>query len=150
LKALVFLALAACGGASAKPVAAPHPIPSTGTDAGPPDAGGDALPTLADLAARAPEVASGMRELARSESLHADVVHAAAADTCVRVAFVASAPVTVRLESSSGGVLASLAPSLGGLLAPRGPACIRRGDGARISFDGASPTRVRWIAWGAP
>jgi hypothetical protein len=151
VRALVFVALAACGGARAAPVDAPPPVASPVTDGGAPDAPIDALSTLADLAARAPEVAPGMRELARGESTHAELVHAAGGDTCVRVAFSSSAPVTAHIESSSGAVLLRASePSLGGVLAPRGPVCVRRGDGARVTFDGAPSARVRWIAWGAP
>ena len=150
MRALALVVLTACGGANAVPVGAPRPIPSAAAVAGPSDAGADALPTLTELAARAPEIAPGMRELGRGESLRADVVRAAAADTCLRVAFAANAPVAARLESSSGALLASVEPSLGGLLAPRGPVCVRRGDGARVSFDGGPTARVRWIAWGAP
>jgi hypothetical protein len=92
-----------------------------------------------------------MRELARGESTHAELVHSAASDTCIRVAFAADAPVNVHVESSSGIALSRTTDaSLSGVVAPRGPVCVRRGDGARVSFDGAAGARVRWIAWGAP
>jgi hypothetical protein len=148
--ALGLVAVAACGGSRAAPAPLPQPAPSADIDAGASDAAVDALSTLANLAARAPEAAPGMRELQRGESTRAEILHGAAADTCVRVAFAASQPVAVRLESSMGAPLASVDASLGAVVPPRGPVCVRRGDGVRVSFDGPSAARVRWIAWGAP
>ena len=148
--ALGLVAVAACGGSRAAPAPPPHPAPSAAIDAGASDVAVDALPTLADLAARAPEAAPGMRELLRGESTHGEVLHGASTDTCVRLAFASSQPVAVHLESSTGAPLASVDASLGAVVPTRGPACVRRGDSVGVSFDGASAARVRWIAWGAP
>jgi hypothetical protein len=108
------------------------------------------------LAGRAGTLAPGMHEAARKES-GADVVElvkADARDTCVRVAFVATAPVTASLVDRSGEVLAkSDAAATEGALGPKGPVCVRKGDVVRAARVRARiarvhrGARVRWIAW---
>ena len=161
------VALVACATcASCGPNARARPVGVSGagsdearTDAGIARDGGaelDTLPTLADLAARAPLVAPGMREAAKAEQAgdraRTDVVRAVTRDLCARVAFVASAPVTARLEDGAGNVLARVAAAQAGALGERGPVCVRRGDVIRVSFDASLETRarVRWVGWAAP
>ena len=127
------------------------------TDAGIASDGGaeaDTLPTLGELAARAPLIAPGMREAAKMDQSgdrsRADVARAETRDLCARVLFVASAPVTARLENGAGNELAQVAASRGGTLGERGPVCVRRGDVIRVSFDAPVATRVRWVGWASP
>ena len=117
----------------------------------------DALPSLDDIAARGPSLAPGMRAVARKESflerdLRVDAVSANDRDVCARVLFVASAPVTARLENAAGDVLSTTdAPSESGALGARGPVCIKKSDTIRLAF-AAAPVRVlvRWVAWASP
>ncbi len=105
-----------------------------------------------DLVALGPSLAPGMREVARRAdgASSVDLLRADAADTCVRVAFAATSPVTARLLDRSGAVLASTAASATtGALGERGPVCVRKGDVVRAAIDGG-PARVRWVAWQAP
>jgi hypothetical protein len=103
------------------------------------------------LSAQASTLAPGMREAARREGGTDPValVTAEGRDTCLRVAFAASAPVKARLVDAAGNVLAATSEaSTDGVLAARGPVCVRRGDVVRGIADGAG-ARVRWIAWEA-
>ena len=114
----------------------------------------DTLPTLAALAARGPLVAPGMREVAKGEPsgdlMRADVVRAESRDLCARVAFVATAPLTARLEDAAGTALAQVSATDAGTLGDRGPVCVRKGDVIRVRFDAPRATRVRWVAWTSP
>jgi hypothetical protein len=125
-------------------------------DAGSADAAGDAamdtLATFDAIAARAPIVAAGMREAARREATldgasRVALVRADARDVCVRVAFVASAPIDVTLESTSTGTIASTVHALEGLLGERGPVCVRRGDSVDAAIEGDRGTRIRFVVW---
>jgi hypothetical protein len=78
-----------------------------------------------------------------------EMARAEDADLCVRVAFDASAPVVATLTDSSGSTLATSPEGPDGLLAAGGPVCVRRGDAVRASATGASPARIRWLAWSA-
>jgi hypothetical protein len=118
----------------------------------------DALPSLATLAARGPLVAPGMREVAKGElSIHAgdraraDVAQAGTRDLCARLTFVATAPLSARLEDAAGNALAESAPAQTATLGARGPVCVRKGDVIRVTFDGhaSASARVRWVAWGS-
>jgi hypothetical protein len=103
------------------------------------------------LAAQGSTLAPGMREAARREG-GADpvaLVSAEGRDTCLRVAFSASAPVTARLVDAAGNVLAATGDAaIDGVLGARGPVCVRRGDVVKGVAEGAG-ARVRWIAWQA-
>jgi hypothetical protein len=97
-----------------------------------------------------------MREVARVETTGdrvVEIVHAGTRDACVRVAFEASLPIVARLLDGDGNVLASSdAPEAEGVLAQRGPVCIRRGDAVSVAGGGsdAAVPNVRWVAWQAP
>jgi hypothetical protein len=92
-----------------------------------------------------------MRELARGEvSVPVSIgLPKIAGDACVRVAFAAKAPVKALLESTTGDELAAAEPATDGVLGPRGPVCIRRGQGFRLSLEG-SVSPVRYVVWVAP
>jgi len=145
------LLLCACGAAVREP---PSPAPPTApaavtsADAAVPDT----LASFDTLAARGASLAPGMREAARKEGADAavDLVKADTRDACVRVAFVATAPVTAKLVDHAGNVLAaSDAPATDGVLGAKGPVCIRKGDVVRAQADAAG-VHVRWVAWEAP
>jgi hypothetical protein len=107
---------------------------------------------FAALSARGPSLAPGMREVTRNESAGdpVELARAEGRDACVRVAFEATAPVVATLSDAEGNVLASsVAPTVEGVLGPRGPVCIRRGDrvSARAEGADAGAIAVRWVAW---
>jgi len=161
-EAIPFVLLAfACGAALRQR----PPAPPRGGDAadaplfpreteGPAPGGGG----FSSLAAQASVLAAGMREAARAESSPGDrieLVRAEGRDTCVRVAFAASGPVSARLLDGDGRVLASQpAPVTEGALGEHGPVCVRKGDlvaaEAESGDGGAAVAVVRWIGWQAP
>jgi hypothetical protein len=96
-----------------------------------------------------------MREAARGEDVARpkvarDVVLAQGADACARVAFVADAPVDARLESAPGATLAASPRGTSGVLAAKGPVCVRKGGLVRVVFESRGAARVRWVAWRSP
>ncbi len=114
----------------------------------------DARPTLDALAQRGAPFARGMREIARREVAGAhtttEIARADSRDACVRVAYAANAPVSARIEDDAGAVLAERAADAEGLLAARGPVCVRRGGALRVTFVGPASLEVRFVAWIAP
>ncbi len=109
-------------------------------------------PAFASLEARAAALAPGMRRAAERESggERTELVRAAGNDTCVRVAFEATAPVLARLLDADGTLLCETrVPSAAGVLAERGPVCVRKNGSVSATADG-SGARIRWIAWAAP
>jgi hypothetical protein len=143
------LLVCACGAAVREPAGAPQPWPlqsaSIAASASPPAT----LAAFDALAARAPSLALGMREVTRKET-GTDAVDLATAegrDVCVRVAFEASPPVTVKLMDGGGNVLTETGgPVTDGVLPASGPVCIRKGDVVRGRAEGTA-ARVRWMAW---
>ena len=114
-------------------------------------------PAFDALAARAAELAPGMREVARKETggEPVELVRATGADVCVRVAFEASTAVRARLLDEQGAELAATpAPAAAGVLGERGPVCVRRGEAVKAVADagdaGGLTKPVRWMAWEAP
>jgi hypothetical protein len=104
------------------------------------------------LEALAPSVAPGMRRAAVKESAgeRIELVRAAGKDTCVRVAFEATAPVLARLLGADGTVLYEMhLASASGMLGDRGPICVRKNDVVSAAAEGAAG-RIRWIAWASP
>jgi hypothetical protein len=142
----------ACGAAVREPGAGPipsvaQPSATSGVRAFPPDT--DAA--FDALAARAPSLALGMREVARRETgtEAVDLTTPEARDACVRVAFEATAPVTAKILDEGGNVLAATEEAAtDGVLAARGPVCVRKGDVVRGLAEGTG-ARVRWMAWEA-
>jgi hypothetical protein len=104
------------------------------------------------LEALAPSMAPGMRRAAERESggERIELVHAAGKDTCVRVAFEATAPVLARLLGADGTVLYEMrSPTTAGVLGERGPVCVRKSDVVSATAE-AVGGRIRWIAWASP
>ena len=171
-RALEILTLAACavgfaigcGGEGAPARAAlaaragvPDAAARSTADGGKTDAGDDhAEPlSLTALAAQGARFAPGMREVLRHETpeetqLRRDVVRAPDHDVCARVAFAASGPVHAWLENAAGLSLADIARAESGILGPRGPVCIRRGDSIVVRTESPALTRVRIVGWAAP
>jgi hypothetical protein len=111
----------------------------------------DTVAAFDALAARASSLATGMREVTRRETGTdaVDLTTPEARDTCVRVAFQATAPVTVKLTDEGGNLLATTEDAVtDGVLAARGPVCVRKGDVVRGLAEGTG-ARVRWMAWEA-
>lgn len=146
------LLLCACGAAVREPSVAAAAAPPVTSAPAPEPPAPDTLTTFDAMAARGASVAPGMHEAARKEGAvgPVDLVKADARDTCVRVAFAATAPVTAKLVDHAGNVLAANdAPATDGILGPHGPVCVRKGDVVRGLTD-ASGVHVRWLAWEAP
>lgn len=151
------LLVCACGAEATRETrTAAHPAPEAAAPVASEAAGGDiadaASESFDDLTALGASVAAGMREAARRAGTGdaVDLVKADASDTCVRVAFAASVPVTASLLGAQGDVLATLSqPADHGVLGERGPVCVRRGDVVR-GVAGGPPVHVRWVAWEAP
>jgi hypothetical protein len=138
-----------------KTAAGPPPVPAP-ADAGVVEAPPPSIPSLDVIAARAGAVAPGMREVARGE-LSSDgpstpriLARAEGADTCVRVAFVATPAVHASLADSRGDVLADVPSASDTALAPHGPVCVRRGDSISLHLDAPGSWRVRFVAWASP
>jgi hypothetical protein len=155
-EAVAFLLLAcACGAAwTGKPTAHTRPASAEGPDSpgdlapGSPDGGGG----FANLEALAPSLAPGMRQAAERESRgeRVELVRAAGRDTCVRVAFEATAPIQARLLDADGTVLCETrSPSTSGMLAERGPVCVRKTGSVSAVTEG-NAARIHWIAWASP
>lgn len=150
----VALLALACGAALREPlgctrsVALPAPPLSIASvkDAGSSDA------SFAALVALGATLAAGMREIARIQSAgnKVEIAHAEGHDACFRVAFAARSEVVAKLVDGQGNVLASSgAPATDGVLGPRGPVCVRKGDvvNAVAEVAGAS---ILWVAWESP
>jgi hypothetical protein len=108
--------------------------------------------SFAAVEARGPSIAGGMHEVARraSRGERVELVRAERQDTCVRVAFEASAPVVAKLVDTAGQVLATTSTaSTEGVLGETGPVCMRRGDAIGAVAEG-SGVSVRWVAWASP
>jgi hypothetical protein len=158
-EAIAFLLLAcACGAAlSGKPDARRGPAGQEGDAPGSGlvasgGAGRDLEGGFASLEALAPSLAPGMRQAAERESRgeRVDLVQAAGRDTCVRVAFEATAPIQARLLDADGTVLCETrSPATTGVLAERGPVCVRKTGSVSATAEGTA-TRVHWIAWASP
>lgn len=151
-------AVLACGPAAITPSGRATPALRV-VDAGAGDAGTDGAavegrPSLDAIAQRGAPFAGGMRELVRREVTGAhstiEIARADARDACVRVAYSANAPVSARIEDDGGAILAERTADADGLLAARGPVCVRRGRAVRVTFDGPSSLEVRFVAWVAP
>jgi hypothetical protein len=107
---------------------------------------------FAEVEARGPTIASGMREVARRTSAgdRIELVRAEGQDTCVRVAFAAGLPIVAKLVDSSGQVVATTgAASTEGVLGETGPVCMRKGDSMSAVTEGVRGP-VRWVAWASP
>jgi hypothetical protein len=164
--AIAALALGACAPQGAAPPSSPlSPVASAPTlDASSPADSGvsvpwldaSALTSLDALASRASALAPGMREVARGDleggptPVTSPLARAEAADTCVRVAFVAAPPAHAWLTDARGDVLAD-APSTGdATLAARGPVCVRRGDAVTLHVESSAAWRGRFVGWASP
>ncbi len=112
------------------------------------------VPDVATLASRASRLAPRMRELTRLDPAPArspDLLAAATADTCLRVAFVASRPVRVRLVDHDGTPRGEATEGTDGAVPPLGPACAVRGDALALLVEplaGEGPDAlVRAVVW---
>jgi len=149
------LLVCACGVAvrqTAEPLPSPPPPAVTPASSATGAPAAESLAAFEALAARGPTVAPGMREVARKEggAEPVDLARADGRDTCIRVAFLATAPVSARLVDGTGNVLAAGGdPSTDGVLALKGPVCIRKGNVVKGVAEG-NGARVRWVAWEAP
>jgi hypothetical protein len=155
LKSVAAFVLLACACGAAVQAQAPAPVRATNTGATATSssaASGVGPESFEDLAARAPSLAPGMREVTRKAGGNepVDLARADARDACVRVAFQSSAAITAKLVDETGSVLAATAePSTDGALGENGPVCIRKGDAVRGVIEGAG-AHVRWMVWQAP
>jgi hypothetical protein len=144
-------------------VVARQPLPTqpivhavTVLDAGPP-APLPQLVAMEDLAANAASVAPGMHELARRESeslhVHEEAGQAREKDLCVRVLFAATSDVRATLENAKGEMLVETTGASRGVLGPRGPVCVRKGETLFVRIDAdedAGALHTRFIVWGSP
>ncbi|MBX3207099.1 MAG: hypothetical protein KF764_18780 [Labilithrix sp.] len=121
------------------------------------DAGADAAPateeapSLEALATRGPSEMPRMREVVRSaDATSPTTVASGSSDACFRAAIGASAPVRAWFEDEArvarGGELSAAA----GLVPPRGPVCVRRGETLRLVVDARPETIARAIVWQSP
>ena len=141
-----------CGGGPAHP-RLPEEVPigsrTEVADAGAADAG-DALPPMAELIARAPQLAPGMQVLTTGDDAAPKTLTLApvATDLCVRGIFVADAPVRATLLTSAGDALAETDAATSGTFGPRGPVCLRKGQALTLRFEQPAH-RVRYVLWAA-
>ena len=108
-------------------------------------------PSLETLAARAEQVAPGMREVARGESpVPASIpIPELGADACIRALLGANSPVVAALVTDAGSILAITRAEALVTLDARGPVCLRKGNSARIEVQGQAPL-VRYVLWMTP
>ncbi len=118
------------------------------------DAARDGLPTAARIAESGGAIAPGMRELSRVDEaapFERALVHAADKDTCVRVAFAASEPLSVLLVDGAGATLDAVPRAASGVTST---VCVKRtGDlvlRVTRTADGGAGARVRAVAFAAP
>jgi hypothetical protein len=107
------------------------------------------LPTFEALAARQIRLAPGMHELARGDASGAVTLPKATRDTCVRVTYAATGPVTASLVTHDNAVLATTLATKDGALEGGGPICFVATDEPRLLFGGDAGL-VRYVVWGAP
>jgi hypothetical protein len=155
--------LAACGAepprARVQADDAPRPVLDGGADARATDAALDPLPAAARIAESGAAFAPGMRELVRVDEeapFERPLVHAADKDTCVRVAFAASEPLSVALLDGAGATLDATPRAASGVTST---VCVKRaGDvvlkvaraGAGDAGNAGAAARVRAVAFAAP
>jgi hypothetical protein len=96
-----------------------------------------------------------MREALRASLTEASptplvLVRADAADTCVRVALVASPAVTAVLKDARGDLLAQGPPTTDAPIAAKGPVCVRKGDAISLVVSAQGAWQARLVAWASP
>jgi hypothetical protein len=97
-----------------------------------------------------------MHEVARGELTSADaaadrpIVHAEAADTCVRVVLASDPPAHVQLRDTRGDVLFDAPNAADTPLGPRGPVCVRKGDSVLLHVEPPAPRALHFVAWASP
>ena len=150
----LLLVVAGCGARTrgthpvpAPPVVAPPDAALTATPRAAPPAA--PLPTFEVLAARQVRLAPGMRRARSRRDRGVGSASPTDRDTCVRVAFVASRPVTAALVSKDGAILERSAATEDGALGVRGPVCFHPGTQPRLQVEGDAGV-VRYVVWGAP
>jgi hypothetical protein len=137
------------------------PTAASGGDGGVVDAAGDAVAamdaaafvSLDALAARAPSLAAGMREVARGEiagEATRVIARAEDRDVCVRVTMVARYPVHASLIDARGEILADVKDAFDATLGAHGPVCTRKGDAVSLRVDAGAMSVVRFVAWQSP
>jgi len=116
-----------------------------------------ALESLDALAARAPSVAAGMREVTRGEIVPSDagvvareVVRADEQDVCVRVTLVARPAVHAWLTDTRGDVLADAKSAEDASLGTRGPVCVRKGSRVSLNIEASGAFVARFVGWASP
>lgn len=149
LALLLLAGPSACGAKvrDARPL--PIPVTKAATTAPVPPPPVESLPTYEALAAKQLRLAPGMRELARGDASGATPLPKTARDTCVRVTYASTAPVTAALVAHDGAVLAANTAMKEGVLEGRGPVCFHAESQPRLEF-GADAGVVRYVVWGAP
>ena len=96
------------------------------------------------VAPGAREAASGDLDLTRDHEL---ALQPFDADTCVRAAFRAGAPVSIAVVDAHRRAVAN-ADGSEGTLGASGPICFRKGDAVTFRFDGQS--RLAIVVWATP
>jgi hypothetical protein len=106
-------------------------------------------PAFEALAAKQLRLAPGMRELARGDASGAAPLPKLTRDTCVRVAYASTTPVTAALVAHDGAVLAASTAMKEGALGERGPVCFHPESEPRLEVGGDAGV-VRYVVWAAP
>ena len=93
-----------------------------------------------------------MHEVARGDVVAPDttLVHAEAADTCVRVIVASDPPAHVQLRDTRGDALVDTATAADTPLGPRGPVCVRKGDAVVLHVEPPAPRALHYVAWASP
>ncbi|MBX3188729.1 MAG: hypothetical protein KF819_17055 [Labilithrix sp.] len=144
------LGVAACGGAPAR---APAP-PATGAPGAvareaPPAV--DPVPSLDALAARGASEAPLMREIARAPSAAPRSAEVRAErDLCLRAAFASSRSVKIAFADGANVTRGDATVAAAGMVPPKGPACVTKGDALHLVVDAPPETVVRAVIFAAP
>lgn len=149
-----FVVLASCAGPTQRTAgenpARGTPSPAVSTPA--PDAAAETVATLDELAARGAVDAPLMKEVLRADPAAPKTAEIRAdRDLCVRAAFGANASVRAWFIDASGDARGDAATGNSGWVPPRGPACAKKGEVLRLTFDAPSNATVsRAVVWASP
>jgi hypothetical protein len=143
-----------CGGATPPPA---HPAADAGA-AGANDGAAnatDGLASLDALAARGATDAPLMREALRVEHATPRSPEVRAErDLCVRATFAASGPVRAWFADQAGAARGDVATGVSGVVPPRGPACVKKGESVHLVIEGEAPASsalaARAVVFAAP
>jgi hypothetical protein len=156
--AALLVTLAACGGGPSPADQAPRrpSVDRTGAKGASPEATAPRpVPDHAEIASRGARDAPMMREVRRLEWPNASGARITAEhDACFRAAFEAASTIDIAFVDERGEPRSEAARGEHGLVPPRGPVCVKKGEAIELAPStpsrAASRVLVRAVIWAAP